>query len=88
MILDFSFAFRKTRDEWKSLIEVRGGRWILVYLDVNDEELRRRVKARNQLDVKDGDSAYLVTDEVLERYLAGFEKPDGEGEIVLRSQHG
>lgn len=83
VILDFSFAFQHTRDEWKDLIESLGGRWVLVYLDVSSEELHRRVAARNQLAVKDADSAYPVTREVLERYLAGFEKPTGEGEITM-----
>lgn len=84
VILDFSFAFRATRDKWRALIENHGGRWVLVYLDVDTEELRRRVKARNELTIKDGDSAFPVTEEVLARYIAGFERPLGEGEIVLR----
>ncbi|OOQ83110.1 ATP/GTP-binding protein [Penicillium brasilianum] len=83
-ILDFAFAFQETRDEWKDLIEESGGRWVLVYLDVDADELRRRVKARNQLAVKDGDSAFLVTEETLESFIAGFERPVGEGEVVLR----
>lgn len=84
MILDFSFAFRQNRDEWKALVEDLGGHWVLVYLDVDATELRRRVAARNRLTVKDGDSALPVTEELLERYLAGFERPLGEGETVLR----
>ncbi|KAJ5519698.1 hypothetical protein N7463_000151 [Penicillium fimorum] len=83
VILDFSFAFQETRDEWKSLIEGSGGRWVLAYLDVGVDELRRRVRARNQLTVKDGDSAFFVTNEILESYIAGFERPTGEGEVVL-----
>lgn len=83
MVLDFSFAFRKTRDEWKDIAESNGARWVLFYLDVEADELRRRVIARNLLENKDGDSAFLVTVEVLERYIAGFERPDGEDEIVL-----
>lgn len=83
VILDFSFAFRQTRDEWKDLIERLGGRWVLVYLEVPSEELQRRVAARNRLTVKDGDSAFPVTEEVLERYLAGFEKPIEEREITV-----
>ncbi|KAJ5683256.1 hypothetical protein N7462_006421 [Penicillium macrosclerotiorum] len=82
-ILDFSFAFQETRDDWKSLIESSGGRWVLVYLDVEDDELRRRVRARNELDIKDGDSAFLVTQEILESFITGFERPISEGEIVL-----
>lgn len=57
---------------------------MLVYLDVEATELRRRVAARRRLTVKDGDSAFPVTEEVLERYLAVFERPLGEGETVLR----
>lgn len=83
-ILDLSCAFQKARDEWKQLIEKSGGRWVLAYLDVDDDELRRRVRARNQLAVKDGDSAFFMTNEILESFLAGFERPIGEGEIVLR----
>lgn len=83
-ILDFSFAFENSRDKWKSLVEEYGGRWVLAYLDVGVDELRRRIRARNQLVVKDGDSAFLVTNEILESFIAGFERPIGEGEIVLR----
>jgi hypothetical protein len=56
---------------------------VLAYLDVGADELRRRVRARNQLTVKDGDSAFFVTNEILESFLAGFERPTGEGEVVL-----
>lgn len=83
VILDLSFAFRETRDEWKGIIEELGGRWVLVYLDVEADELRRRVRARNQLAVKDGDSAFFVTEQIIESYIAGFERPIGEGEVVL-----
>ncbi|KAE8358184.1 P-loop containing nucleoside triphosphate hydrolase protein [Aspergillus caelatus] len=83
LVLDFSFAYREVREEWKGLIEGSGGRWVLVFLDVDAAELRRRVRARNERVDKDGDSAFYVTEEILERYLTGFERPDGEGEIVL-----
>ncbi|GFF83479.1 hypothetical protein IFM61606_04587 [Aspergillus udagawae] len=83
VILDFSFAFRQVRDEWKALISESGGRWVLVYLDADPTEIRRRVAARNALTEKDGDSAFYLTEDVLERYLSGFERPVGEGEIVI-----
>jgi hypothetical protein len=53
-------------------------------LEVEDDELRRRVKQRNALAVKDGDSAFVVTEQVLESFLLGFERPDGEDEVILR----
>lgn len=82
-ILVISFIFQATRNEWKSLVERLGGRWVLVYLDVNAAELRRRVAVRNQLTVKGGNSAFLVTEDVLDICIAGFERPAGKGEIVL-----
>ncbi|KAL2867241.1 AAA family ATPase [Aspergillus lucknowensis] len=87
-ILDFSFAFRETRDEWRSLIEESGARWVLVYLDVRADELWRRITTRNQLAVKDGDSSFFITEEIFKGYLAGFERPSGEGEVVLRLASG
>ncbi|KAF7178054.1 hypothetical protein CNMCM7691_006712 [Aspergillus felis] len=83
VVLDFSFAFREDRDEWKALISDSGGRWVLVYLDVDPTEIRRRVAARNALLEKDGDSAFYLTEDELERYITGFERPVGEGEIVI-----
>lgn len=87
IILDFSFAFQATRDTWKALVEGAGGRWVLIFIEVEPDELRRRVRARNQLAVKDGDSAYFVTEQVLESFIAGFERPVGEGEVVLRLEN-
>ncbi|RLL95599.1 hypothetical protein CFD26_103893 [Aspergillus turcosus] len=83
VVLDFSFAFREDRDEWKALITESGGRWVLVYLNADPAEIRRRVAARNALIEKDGDSAFYLTEDVLERYIRGFERPVGEGEIVI-----
>jgi predicted kinase len=83
IILDFSFAFRDTRDEWKALVEGNEGRRMLLYLDVGHDEVRRRVKERNRLREVRGrdnaDAAFDVTEEVLERYIKGFERPEGEG---------
>lgn len=57
---------------------------MLIYLDVSINELRRRVRARNQLTVKDGDSAFFVTNEIFESFIAGFERPIGEDKVILR----
>ncbi|OJJ05311.1 hypothetical protein ASPVEDRAFT_44806 [Aspergillus versicolor CBS 583.65] len=87
IILDLSLAFQATRDTWKALVEGAGGRWVLMFIEVDPDELRRRVRARNHLTVKDGDSAYFVTEQVLESFIAGFERPTGEGELVLRLEN-
>jgi predicted kinase len=82
-ILDFSFAFKEVRDEYKTLIEEEEGRWVLVYLDVDEETLRQRIRERREGAV-DADSAFEVTEEVLARYLEGFQRPENEGETVLK----
>ncbi|OQE28048.1 hypothetical protein PENFLA_c005G10234 [Penicillium flavigenum] len=56
-------AEKALRNEWKNLIEKSGGRW---------------VTARNKLVVKDSDSAFFVTNEIFESFIAGL------GEVVLR----
>jgi predicted kinase len=80
VVLDYSFWQRATRDRYKALIEQSGGRWELVYLRVPADTLRRRLAVRNQLV---GANAVTVSEELLDRYLAGFEAPDGEGERVI-----
>ncbi|WP_208322602.1 ATP-binding protein [Salinibacterium sp. ZJ454] len=79
-VLDYSFWQKTTRDRYKALIEQGGGRWELVYLRVPAEILRRRLARRNQLT---GANAVTVSEELLDRYLAGFEAPLGEGERVI-----
>lgn len=84
VILDFAFPFREQRHEWKKVIEAAGARWILVAIQIDHAELRRRVIARNGLALKNGDSAFYITEEILERYIEGFEMPAGEGEVIVQ----
>ena len=87
-ILDLSFAFQESRAEWKSIVEESGGQWVLVFLDVGVDELRRRVRERNQLAVKDGDSAFFFCNKWdPQSFIAGFERPIGKGELISRLDH-
>jgi predicted kinase len=83
VILDRSFYAKEDRDEFKELIEENGGRWVLVYLDASKEVLWRRILERKKREM-DADWAFEVTEEVFERYWSGFERPLGEGEIVVK----
>lgn len=91
VVLDLSFWNKAYREEYKTLIEGAGARWVLVFLDAGREVLWERVTKRREkrdaLDEKDkgrdGDSAFDVDGDVFEMYLAGFERPDGEGEVVV-----
>ncbi len=80
VVVDLSSWQRSTREEYKRLITDAGGRWRLVYLQVDAEVLRRRLAERAHR--VDANAAFPVTDEILAAYLEGFEAPDGEGEEV------
>jgi predicted kinase len=82
IVLDRSFYAKEDRDEFKKVVEDKGGRWILVYLKASKEVLQRRI-AERRAKGKDADSAFEVTEEVLDRYWSGFEAPYEEGEFVV-----
>ncbi|KAI0102507.1 ATP/GTP-binding protein [Nemania sp. FL0031] len=74
---------KENRDEAKELIEVAGGRWVLVYLKAPSKAaLWQRICQRREGGLN-ADCAYDITKEVLDMYWSGFEEPAGEGEIVV-----
>jgi predicted kinase len=77
VVLDLSLWSRRDRERYKRVVERAGGRWSLVHLRADEAELRRRLRTRH--DPVDPD-AVAVPDELLARYVAGFEVPRGEGE--------
>ena len=79
--MDYSLWERSTRDRHKRLVVASGGRWELVYLKASPERLRERLAARRER--FDANAALPITDALLERFLAGFQEPDGEGETVI-----
>lgn len=92
-VLDLSFYNKEYRDEYKTIIEGAGGRWVLVFLDATKELLWSRIQgrraARDKLPAergsgRDGDSAYDIEPETFEMYWSGFEPPTNEGEIRVQ----
>lgn len=81
VVVDFSFWQQRRRDEYKQLIERHGGQWVLVHLKVEPEELRRRLRIRSER--FDANAAFTITEEILTRFLNGFETPAGEGEWII-----
>jgi predicted kinase len=81
VVVDYSFWERSTRDRYKRLVVAAGGRWDIVYLKVSPERLRERLAARRA--GLDANAAFPITDALLERFMAGFQAPDGEGETVI-----
>lgn len=82
VVVDRSLWQRAERDRCKRLVEDAGGRWRLVYLDVPEEVLRRRLAERSRR--FDAHAAFPIDDKTLDRFLRGFEVPRGEGEEVVR----
>ena len=80
VVLDHGLWKRSNRDRYKRMVEAHGGRWRLFYFKANPEVLRRRLAERNR---RTDANALTVTDDMLTAFLARFEAPVGEGEVVL-----
>jgi predicted kinase len=79
-VVDSAFWNRAARDDYKALVKSHGA-WSLVYLKAAPDLLRRRLAARNRR--FDANAQFPVTDAMLERFLASFEAPVGEGELLV-----
>lgn len=81
VVIDFSFWDRARRDEYKQLIVELGGTWELVYLKASRAELKRRLATRGNR--FDANASFPIDDALLDRYIAAFQEPSGEGETVI-----
>ncbi|KAI8954675.1 ATP/GTP-binding protein [Xylaria longipes] len=85
VVFDRAFWNKKDRDEAKKQITTLGARWVLVYLQAPDKPtLWKRICQRREVQLN-ADSAYLITQEILDMYWNGFEAPVSEGEIVVNT---
>jgi predicted kinase len=80
-VVDSAFWNRAARDDYRALIAEHGCDRRLVYLRVEPETLRARLRDRSRR--FDANAAFEVTPQMLDRFIAGFEAPSGEGEIVV-----
>ena len=80
VVLDHGLWERSNRDRYKRLVEAHGGRWRLFYFKAEPEVLRRRLAERNR---RADANALTVKEDMLTGFLARFEAPSGEGEVVL-----
>jgi predicted kinase len=75
VVLDYGLWAREERDEYRARGEALGARVDLRFLDVPEEELFRRMEARNrQRDPND----VPITAEQLREYLPRFQRPTEE----------
>jgi predicted kinase len=80
VVVDDTSSPRFLRDGWRSLAAELSAEFVLVYLDIDHDTIRRR-RAENQLDPSRRDVA------VLEQHLADFEPPQPD-ENAVRVQAG
>lgn len=83
VILDYGFWKRSARDEYKTLIEKAGAQSQLMYFATRPEDLRIRLHERNATDPINN---HIIDEQLLERFIAEFESPHGEGEIIIDDQ--
>jgi predicted kinase len=92
VVLDFSFYDLEYRDEWRDIIqeETEKGdvKVLLVFFDAEEEVLWRRIEERRLNAERRGrsaDDSAVVTREMLERFVKGFERPgEDEDAIVVK----
>lgn len=80
VVVDYSFWSREHRREYAAFVERLGGTVEIVYLKVSREELFRRVARRNAQPA--GPHRFRVDEELLGRYVDGFEEPDADEGLV------
>ncbi|KAK3703167.1 hypothetical protein LTR37_014644 [Vermiconidia calcicola] len=84
LVLDRSFYAKEDGEFFKSCVEQHGGRWVLVYLNAPKEVLWHRICARREAEIN-ADSALEISRDLLDNYCDGFEIPNGEGELAIRT---
>lgn len=84
VVLEYAFASRTRREEYRAIAEAAGAEVRIVYFDVPADELHRRLEARNQQPL--GPHTVRVSHEQLDRWLRVFEVPgaDEAGVVHLR----
>ena len=71
-VVDATLCKRAKRDAYRALVASLGASCCLVYCHADEATLRERLRRRN---VSPGREAAVVTDEMLDKFLAGFQPP-------------
>ncbi|GAA0488794.1 AAA family ATPase [Streptomyces stramineus] len=82
VVLDHGLWLQVDRDAWKKLVEAAGGRWRLVYLPVDRDELLRRLADRNR---REDANALTVTASALDDFFARFEPPAPHEQAIIHT---
>ena len=78
--VDMPFCKKEQRDEYRAHIENCGGEPVLVWIKADISVLKQRLADRTG---KNGPDNLPVSEEEIERYWRGFQKPEGENAIEV-----
>ena len=81
LVIDYSFWKRANREKYKMLVESYGAACRLIFLKVDYETLKSRLKNRSTR--FDANASFAINDELFDQYYTGFQEPFNEGEIVI-----
>lgn len=84
-VIDYSFWRRSDRLRYRQRIANAGGHTTLLYLPADAPLLRSRLQARNKS--RNANAAFALSDEELGRYIAGFEAPRDEADVLVIPQN-
>ena len=73
IILDFGFWAKEERDDFRSRAKKIGARSEIVFMDVDEEELIKRVRIRNE---NLTNTIHYIPEEMMMSWIGFFQKPD------------
>ncbi|MCF6521963.1 ATP-binding protein [Streptomyces sp. JJ36] len=82
VVLDHGLWLRGDRDVWRHAALEAGGLPLVVYLPADRDELLRRLAERNQ---REDANALTVTPEALDGFIARFDAPAQDEEVIVYS---
>ena len=82
IILDFGFWAKEERDDYRSRARDLGARSEIVFMDVDEEELMKRVRTRNESLTN---TIAYIPEELMIAWIRFFQRPDAN-ELVPRDK--
>jgi predicted kinase len=82
-VIDFAFWNGAARTRYRELIEARDHRCCILYLQVEEAILRDRLRERSAR--RDANAAFPITDDLLAKYVQGFEFPSEQEAWIVQA---
>jgi gluconate kinase len=71
--LDFGFWAKEERDDFRSRARKLGAHSEIIYMDIEEEELMKRVRTRNE---NLTNTIHYIPEEMMKPWIRSFQKPD------------